>query len=61
MSKRQAGAEVEITPEMVEAGIDVLLDFGTGEDLAASELSLVVKAILSAMRGAAGQSRDRSC
>ena len=32
MSERQAGSEIEITPEMIEAGGDAIAELGLGEE-----------------------------
>ncbi len=51
---RQAGAsdETEITPAMIEAGVNALFDFGPQEDFDATDSALIVREIFRVMRGA---------
>ena len=46
----QAGAEIQVTPEMIEAGIAALLEFGCREDFEATDSSFIVREIFSAMQ-----------
>ena len=46
------GADVEITPEMIEAGINALLDFGPREDFEATDPALIVREVFCVMRDA---------
>ena len=47
MCERQASAEIEVTPEMIAAGVEALLEFDS-DDLSYTAPELVVKEILSA-------------
>lgn len=49
---RQAGPKIEITPEMIEAGVDVLFDFGPQEDFEATDPALIVREVFCVMRDA---------
>ena len=46
------GAEIEITPQMILAGVYALQDFGSYEDFSATNPELIVCAVFSAMRRA---------
>lgn len=47
--------EVDITPAMAEAGVDAYLGFGSSEDLAATNPSLIAKEIFFSMIQSAGE------
>ena len=46
------GPEIEITPEMIEAGVNALFDFGPQEDFEATDQALIVREVFFAMRDA---------
>ncbi len=46
----EAGVEIEVTLEMIEAGIAALLEFGCREDFEATDSSFIVREIFSAMQ-----------
>ncbi|QEX17317.1 hypothetical protein FRZ44_26130 [Hypericibacter terrae] len=48
---RQAGA-IEITPEMIAAGEDVLWDLGSAEEIASADYGTIVRSVFSAMLSA---------
>ena len=52
LSEGQASAEIEITPEIVQAGVDVFLEIDS-EDPRCTESKLVVSEILQAALSAA--------
>lgn len=43
-------SEIEITPEMIEAGVNTLFDFGSQEDFEATDQALIVREVFCAMR-----------
>ncbi len=60
MDKLVRPREVEITPEMIEAGVFALHDFGGAEDVAATDSGLIVRAVFSAMSRAAARAPEQS-
>lgn len=51
-AKRDRPAEIEITQEMIEAGVNAFLDLGELEDIRATSEGLIVAQIFQAMRRA---------
>ncbi len=51
-SQRQAddSQDIEITPKMIEVGVDALFEFGSCDEVRATDPSLIVQSIFRAMR-----------
>jgi len=55
----ESGRADTLTPAMITAGVAALQDFGTSEDVSATDPALVVCHVFAAMRGAGAENTAR--